>query len=280
MARHSKGWFKLHRSAWEKELSHNVYLWAIWHAFLHMATWKETKIIWLGKQRTIPPGSVVFGYREFSEKWDISKTTVKKWVQYLHDSGRIVTEVCPRGCIATICNWEIYQENDSETVPKCAQSAPTECPPSVHQVSTECPPSVPYRDIEEKKNIKNKEINPFSIGSESSIPDNIKQEWESTLAHYGKPPNWQRDQPTLYRVFQRTKDWDRVRNALIGFRREEKSEKYNPAKYCNLSRLTVKESFDHLEGLGELPGSQLDTPGSQRGIADLLAEEESKNGAA
>lgn len=135
MARFTGGWFKAWRKAWESDLSESVYLWALWNALLHMATWKETKVLWAGQQRVLPPGSVVFGFRELAAKFEVSRNTVAKWSQYLHDTQRIVLEKSPHGCIATICNWELYQSGEVEEQPQSDHDADAVRTQSGHTLS-------------------------------------------------------------------------------------------------------------------------------------------------
>lgn len=118
MARYQTGWLKLWRGAWEKDLGANLILWGLWHALLHLATWRETKILWEGKQRILPPGSVVFGIKEVASKWGCSRSVIKKWLHHLHDTDRIVLETCPRGCLVTISNWKEFQSTESEECPQ------------------------------------------------------------------------------------------------------------------------------------------------------------------
>jgi hypothetical protein len=147
LARYDGGWFKAWRKAWESDLGRNLYLWGLWQALLYMATWKETKILWEGRQRVLPPGSVVFGYRELADRFGVSHTTIKRWSEYLHDTGRIVLESAPRGTIATICNWSEYQGQDDEAVPQ-----------EFHKSSTGVPQRDPYE--ESKKEERRKYISP------------------------------------------------------------------------------------------------------------------------
>jgi hypothetical protein len=109
MARITSGWIKLHRKSIESDLISKPYLWTLWSWMLLNATWKETKIVWRGEQRIIPPGSVVYGISELAIKWECSKATVSKWVKYLVLSERIANETSPSGCIATVRNWDTYQ---------------------------------------------------------------------------------------------------------------------------------------------------------------------------
>lgn len=105
--------------------------------------------------------------------------------------------------------------------------------------------SLTRKDKDKDKN-KEKDKN-----KNSGIPDDVCKEWEATLTHYNRTPNWSRDESPLYRLYMRVKDWGRVKNALAGFRYEQKSDGYNPACHVTLSRIQDPKKFEHLEALGE-----------------------------
>lgn len=140
MSRSTSGWFKCWRSAWDKDLGENIYLWGLWHALLHIAFWKESQKLWNGHQRVLPPGTVIFSPKEISQKWGCSKSVIQKWLKHLHDTGRIVVESCPRGTLVTICNWELYQSSEDEA-----------CSPRGHGVVTACSPRGTHEEREEDK---------------------------------------------------------------------------------------------------------------------------------
>jgi hypothetical protein len=112
MARYEEGWVKLWRSTLDSDLEKHDTLWWLWTWFLRTATWKESKVLWEGEQRMLPPGSVVYGITELARKRKQSKSTISRWIKYLVDSGRLRNETGTRGCIATICNWKDYQVDD------------------------------------------------------------------------------------------------------------------------------------------------------------------------
>lgn len=168
MARYTGGWFKSYREAWDKDLSQNIYLWGIWNALLHMASYKESQILWEGKQRTLPPGSVVFGITELADKWHCSKSVVKKWLHYLQNCNRIVIESCPRGTLVTICNWTIYQVSELEA---CLQRDDNESTTSLQRVHNE-----PLMKKVRKKERKKKEEN---MGIHLDYPKEFDQLWEA-----------------------------------------------------------------------------------------------------
>lgn len=158
MGRFDNGWFKFYRRAFFEDIGRNPYCLAVWSALLSMATYKETKIIWQGKQRALPPGSVVFGISELAEKWEISKSTIWRWLQYLASTERIRIDSGTRGTVVTICNWEQYQtlEEASET-------------PSVHGPNTERTPRERRKNLsEEHKKEEGKKEGSAALPSEAA----------------------------------------------------------------------------------------------------------------
>lgn len=147
VARFQNGWVKIYRSAWENDLGDNPILFALWSTLLIMATWRPSKVRWMGKQRELPPGSVVLGLKELSDKWGCSRSVLQKHLHYLCGTGRIALESCSRGTLITICNWDQYQSADVEP-----------CEPSTNGVLTACSPSVNGEALsKEEKKVRKKE---------------------------------------------------------------------------------------------------------------------------
>lgn len=157
MARFTGGWFKSYREAWEKDLSQNVFLWGIWNALLHMATYKETQIIWGNDQRRLPPGSIVFGIKRLADQWDCSPRTISKWLHYLEKCERIVIESCARGTVVTICNWSSYQITEEQACAIDAHSVRAACAPTARLVAL----SEEGKKEEGKKERKKREASPL-----------------------------------------------------------------------------------------------------------------------
>lgn len=135
MARFNKGWVKAWREAAEGDLPQNIWLWGIWNWLIYNATWKPSKVLWNGNQREIPPGTVVMGLVELSSKWGCSKNTIKKWLQYLEKTQRISLEMCTRGTLVTIRNWDVYQGRDEEDCTPTARQVNADCTPAAHEVT-------------------------------------------------------------------------------------------------------------------------------------------------
>jgi hypothetical protein len=103
------GWVKLHRSLLKSDLVHNANLFCVWSWVLLNANYEETKILWKGEQRALPKGALLFTPMQPAEIFGLTRRTVQKWLQHLHDTGRIVLESSSRGSLLTVCNWDTYQ---------------------------------------------------------------------------------------------------------------------------------------------------------------------------
>lgn len=248
MARFDQGWVKVWRLSSHSDLIGNVYLWGIWHWLLLAATWKPSKILWNGQQRELPPGSVVFGLEEISKSWKCSRSTVSTWLKYLQKTGRVVYEPSKRGCLITICNWELYQSQDDAVCTEREQEADKSRIQPVHEVALS----------EEVKNLKKKEqILASALVAEKKPLESLDlegcyQAWLDTLSHFkaGRRNLLAEEQTQIVRAVQRCGSDSAVKFALIGARYEPKTEKFDPAHFLKLSRILGPEHFNRFINLG------------------------------
>lgn len=234
MARFNGGWVKLYRSVMEGDIKDNPYLLALWSWLLAAATWKESKLLDGGKQRVLPPGSVVFGMSELAATWDCSTSTIWRWAHYLHDTHRIVLETGTRGCIVTILNWDVYQGQEDETRT-----------PSESEAKADRTPSEGEEKLSEE--VKKEERRNIPSLSRKDI-DLALEEWRSTLASRGILKDPRHDAPAITSLIQRY-GIERTLDALRGPRFEGSSEKFNAKQHCRISRIAGPK-FDYFENLG------------------------------
>lgn len=250
MARFTNGWVKVYRSVGEGDLVDNPLLFALWCRLLTLATWKPSKVLWGGKQREIPPGSIVFGIKEISDTWAVSRSVIQKWLRYLHDTGRIVLTANQRGTIVTICNWESYQSKED-----------CDAPESVHSDSTATSLRANCEALieEEKKERKKEYIQASPLvaerkGLEEQKPviEECYAAWLDTLAFYkaGRPQLSPQEQLEIVRATQRQGSAKAVLYALHGARYEPKSEKFNPADFLKIERILDPKNINRFLNLG------------------------------
>jgi len=115
VTRFESGWIKWHRSAFYGDIGSNIHCLGLWIALLSMATLKETKIIWNGSQRVLPPGSILTGFRELADRLSCSRDTIGRWLDYLRHTDRVAVDHSTRGTLITVLNWNTYQSS-SENV--------------------------------------------------------------------------------------------------------------------------------------------------------------------
>ena len=252
MARFTGGWIKLWRKAVEGDLADNPYLWALWNWLLFAAIWKPTSIIWEGKRRDLEPGTVILGMTELAERWQCSRNTIKKWLDYLVTSERIYLESCTRGTLVTIRNWSVYQSNDSES-----------CTPSDSEVATGCPQGDNQVALsEEVKKERKKEV----IQKPNELFDTLSE----TFRHFGIQKDPKFDEVNLTRLIQ-ANGMEKCRLAIVGARFEDKTDTFDPAKHFSIRRLMKADVFEKLVNLGSRTngvwGSQNDRMDEARAYA-------------
>ena len=202
LARHSSGWIKLYRSAIDSDLSQNINLWCLWMWLLCSASWKESSILWRGQRRDIPPGTVVCGISEIALRWEISKKTVLRWLDYLEQSQRIRIEKSPRGTLVTILNWATYQSTEDNGVTLTTHSGNTEVTPTSRSGNTDFTLSHPYEESKKVriKKVRREEVTPHPLleiwnSNSGSLP---KAKGMSATRRKSADARWQENPSTEY----------------------------------------------------------------------------------
>lgn len=246
--RFDSGWVKLWRSAFNEDIGGNIILWGIWTWLLSAASWEESQIIWDGAQRILPTGTVVYGIRELSTRWRISPNTVRRWIKYLHDTGRIVNESCTRGSIITICNWKKYQNSEECVGTPSEHQVNTNCTPSEHQVNTKCTPSDPYEELRIKNiRIKNKELDLNLVHSERASVS-IQFDLESLYRDYPRKEGKQQGMKSLRSQIKTQEDYDAFRFAIWKFNKQVEERRTELRFIPLFSTFVLKKWRDLLDG--------------------------------
>lgn len=238
MGRFNGGWIKLWRRAVEGDLADNMFLWGLWNWLLYAATWKPTSIIWNGKRRDIPPGTVVMGMSELAEKWDCSTNTIKKWLNYLVESERIYLEVCTRGTLVTVRNWDVYQAEYAE-----------DCKPSENEVHTDCKPSENQVQLNEEGKKERRKEETSNLGSQI---ETCCQTWKETLSHRGLSRELYAFEKAKVGRFIQQFGVEAATHALYGFRFEEPFDGFNPKGHLTLDRVFDREKIEKWINLGAM----------------------------
>lgn len=109
------GYFLFDREKWlTAEIAKSRVLSLLMFHFTTNATWKESEIIWNGAKRTIPAGSILFGYGQLAKLWKESKSALFRGTQMLRKWNIIEYESGTQGSLVTLCNWKEIQGHKDE----------------------------------------------------------------------------------------------------------------------------------------------------------------------
>jgi len=235
LARHSSGWIKLYRSAIDSDLTDNKNLWCIWTWLLGSASWHESSLHWNGERKVLPPGTVVCGISELAAFWDISKSVVSHWLNYLVRSERITIETGTKGTIITILNWKEYQARD-EAAPNEVRTEP-EREPNASRT-----PVVTYEEVKKERSVC-VEAQTNTQTAERQKPDLSRLEavfetWKGTLKHFKivRDNLTDDEKQAIARAVQRH-GVEIVDMALYGARYEAKTENFDPGQHVSIQRV-------------------------------------------
>lgn len=125
----------------------NAHLWVFWSWCLLKASWQPIKI-WVGKQEVeLNPGQFIFGRHAASKETGLSEQTIRTCMYNLVNSKNLTIKVTNKFSIITICNWEIYQENISQTNQQTNQPLTNNQPTTNHKQEVK---NIRSKDKEEK----------------------------------------------------------------------------------------------------------------------------------
>jgi len=109
----NKSWFKLHRKINENPFYSNPTALAIWIEILRRVTYKERTFYNKRERITLKPGQCLVGERELANCFEnMSKTTVRYWLEQFAIDRMIDRHVTAKGSIVTVLNWDKYQSID------------------------------------------------------------------------------------------------------------------------------------------------------------------------
>lgn len=154
------GWIKIHRRMikWEWYSDGNTF-----RVFMHLlltANYEDSRY----KGYLIPRGSVVIGRHKLAKTLAITEQSVRTAINHLKSTNEITIKVTNRFSIATIVNYDFYQDIDDEVTNKSTSNLTPYQPTTNQQLTTS----------KEVKNIRSKEIK-NNILSENSENDKLAQ---------------------------------------------------------------------------------------------------------
>ncbi len=155
------GYFKMHRKILDSQVFAHQTALKIWVWCLAKVTFKERFVaLKIGKGETtvkLLPGQFLFGRFKAEDELNIDGSTIYKWIQKFasEDFGMINIESNNQYSVITICNWEQYQNDDTEKVTSKEQ-------PSNNQVTAEEQPSNTNNNDNNDNNVKKEKKNKYA----------------------------------------------------------------------------------------------------------------------
>lgn len=115
-----RGYLKLWRRSIDSEIFHNPEMWRLWTWCLMKTSYKTRFVPFkTGKGKLsvqLNPGQFIFGRNKAAEFLGDSPSTLWKRMKKLELIGNISIESNRQYSIVNICNWDEYQEQDSDEV--------------------------------------------------------------------------------------------------------------------------------------------------------------------
>jgi len=113
-----RGYLKLWRKAAESEVFACPHLWHLWSWCLIKASYKVRTVSFkTGKGLTIiklSPGQFIFGRDSAAQSLGQPPSTIRNRMKRLEEAGMVNIGADNQYSIITICNWENYQNDDTE----------------------------------------------------------------------------------------------------------------------------------------------------------------------
>ena len=115
----SNGWLKISRRLQEHWIWQDPKRLKWWLDLLMMAAWRDTETYHDTHKICLKRGQIIASIASLSERWDIDRKVVIKFLKNLEDEDMLIREVVHRQTpIITICNYERYQvatDDDRDT---------------------------------------------------------------------------------------------------------------------------------------------------------------------
>lgn len=170
MAGEHGGKLWLHRKSLDSRVFSDDWLWRLWCWCLMRACWKR---LWKDGREYLP-GQFTLGRNEAADQLSVSPSKLYRGLQTLQEWGQIRLEANTRFTTVTICNWEVYQ-NDNEK---------SEQPVNSQWTAGEQPVNTPLVEEEGKEGKEEPPLPPSggilcADSSPSPTPEEFVQAWNA-----------------------------------------------------------------------------------------------------
>jgi len=167
------GWIKSWRKLLDSRVFKNAELLKVWIWCLHKASHKQRWVsIKTGRGHTeveIKPGQFIFGRFKASEELHMKPSSVRDRMRKLADLSNLTIQPDTHWSIVTICNWDRYQNDESD--PRQATRHPTDTQPTPNRHPTD----TDKKEENVKKEKKEKKTSPAKPRRDQPIADAFTQ---------------------------------------------------------------------------------------------------------
>lgn len=106
------GWIKLHRQIMEHWIWEDSKRFKWWMEILLLTNHTDKKVFVGGKIQMIKRGSFHTSEVKLSERWNVSRNTVRKFLKLLQNDNMITTKKTGNGTTIEVHNYDVYQGNN------------------------------------------------------------------------------------------------------------------------------------------------------------------------
>jgi DNA replication protein DnaD len=152
-----QGWIKLHRKIqehWLYQEERQFSRYEAWIDLIMMANHKQTTVLLGNELVQAQRGQVITSEHKLMKKWKWGKSRLRAFLEMLQKEGMITKKSDRKKTVITICNYNIYHDNEFETEP--------------HADHGQTISGLKSDTIKNVKNVKNNKYSPKQVYDETS----------------------------------------------------------------------------------------------------------------
>ncbi len=121
------GWIKIHRKIIDHWIWTDSKRLKWWMDLLLLTNHSDKKVMLGGKLVVLKRGSFHTSELKLSERWNVSRNTVRNYLNALEKDTMITTKKTKNGTTIIVHNYGIYQDNDDYKKQKTEQLSEQQC---------------------------------------------------------------------------------------------------------------------------------------------------------
>ena len=137
------GWIKIHREIQRHWIAQCPEKLGRWVDLLLLVNYEDSKVLVGDRLINVKRGQMVMSFDFLAKRWNISKSTASAFIELLESDNMVERHTEQRKTILTICNYESYQQVDTDE--------PNDVPYDCRTIAERCPNEL--KNVEEDKEI-------------------------------------------------------------------------------------------------------------------------------